>query len=153
MKRVAFFIAAFVLFAVASQVAALVAAPWGDLGDWVGKYPTDRQVTPVRRLLELPPIRDNLHRLLSPFDLKRITSLYSVEKPIVKIDHFIVVEKCMPHNCPSAHAIVVLGTEDQHLWVGFFDRTEKAVSTRWYGTDDHLVLPQSILDAFHKTGD
>jgi hypothetical protein len=152
MRRVPLVIAAFVLLAVTAHLTAEAAPPWGDLNDWVGKYPTDRQTNPTRHLLDLAPIRDGVRQLLNSSDLKRLTSLYTVEKPIVKIDHFVVVEKCMPHNCPSAHAIVVLDTEDRRLWAGFFDRTDKAVSTRWYGTDDHLVLPQPILDEFHLSG-
>jgi hypothetical protein len=153
MKRVPLLIAALVFFAAAFQPAAAVAPPWGDLDDWVGRYPTDRQAKPTRRLLELAPIRKDLRQLLSSSDLKRLSSLYSVERPIVKMGNFIVVEKCMPHDCPSAHAIVVLDTEARRLWVGFFDRSDKGVSTRWYGTDDHLVLPQPILDEFEKAGD
>jgi hypothetical protein len=124
--------------------------PWGDLSAWVGKYPTEQESGQTKRLLGLPAVRTELRALLSNADFKRLNSVFTVEKPIVKTDRFLVVQQCMPHNCPGAHAMVVLDSEDKRLWVGIFERTEKSVSTRWGGTDDYTLLPPSILDSFRR---
>jgi hypothetical protein len=105
--------------------------PWGDLSSWVGEYPTKQESGHVKHLWREPAVRQSLSSLLSQTDLKRLESILSAEKRILKINNFIVVEQCMPHACPSAHAMVILSTEDRRLWVGFYERTRSLVSTRW----------------------
>jgi hypothetical protein len=101
-------------------------------------------------LWQEPAVRKSLSTLLSRTDLKRLDSIFAAEKQIVKIGRFIVVEQCMPHNCPNAHAMVILDTEDRRLWVGFYERNVGLVSTRWYGWDDYSLLPSPILERFRR---
>lgn len=62
---------------------------------------------------------------------------------------FLVIEKCMPHNCPSAFATIVIDLNQKRLWVGLFSRDETRTSTRWYGNaDDYSVLPEVIRQGF-----
>jgi hypothetical protein len=123
---------------------------WGDLGGWVGQYPTSRAGGKVTRILDLPAIRTQLRKLLSAADQKLLGSL-DVEGPIASQDGFLVIDKCKPHNCPAERAMVVLDTKATRLWVGFFERRAAAVSTRWYGNaDDYVALPASILQQFRE---
>jgi hypothetical protein len=125
-------------------------SPWGRLGAWIGKYPTHEEAGHIRHLWQEPAVRKSLSTLLSQTDLKRLDTGFAAEKPIVKIDHFIVVEQCMPHNCVNAHAMVILDTENHRLWVVFYERNESLVSTRWYGWSDYTLLPRSILERFRR---
>lgn len=124
--------------------------PWYDLRFWVGRYPTIQEAGHTRRLWEQPVVQTSLRTLLSQADLKRLDSIFAVSKRIVQIGHFIVVEECLPHNCPSAHAIVVFDTQERLTWVGFYERTKDAVSTRWYGSEDYTLLPGAILERFRR---
>lgn len=145
---VAVFVAALILLCGRSLSSAGGPA-WGRLDKWVGKYPTDRRDKQVTRLLELDPVNRSLRAVLSHPDLELLMS-YTVEKPVEKTDRFIVVQQCMPHNCPAAHAMVVLDTVEERLWVGLFERGSTTVSTRWYGTDDYWRLPMRILRTFRR---
>src|SRR4051812_36056507 len=123
MKRLAYLIAGIIVL---YSPRSLAAEPplWGDLSSWVGKYPTNKEAGHIKRLWEEPAVRKSLGMLLSRADLKRLDSIFVVEKQIAKIDRFIVVEQCMPHNCPDAHAMVVFDTEARRLWAGFYERTQ-----------------------------
>jgi hypothetical protein len=90
--------------------------------------------------------------LISPNDTKMLLSTYDLSTPIERVsDRYIVFEKCKPHDCPDNSAMIVIDTQDAHVWIGFFSRKEKSVSTRWYGSaDDYLMLPENILEKFRK---
>jgi hypothetical protein len=141
-------IAAVVILFVCCALSLATQPPWGDLSSWVGKYPTMRESGRVRHLWREPAVRQSLSSLLSRTDLERLESMLSVEKRIIKVNNFVVVEQCMPHGCPSAHAMVILDTEARRLWVGFYERTGRLVSTRWYGWEDYVLLPEAILERF-----
>ena len=127
-----------------------VSAPWGDLRDWVGAYPTDQAASPPRRLLRLPAISAQLRKLLQPTDLSRLAS-YRVEQPIQSVDGFVVVMQCMPHDCGDHHAMVVIDQEQARMWVGFFSRGPAAVSTKWFGSTEHQKLPGSVIKLFDSS--
>jgi hypothetical protein len=141
---------AIILFLVHPACSLAVESPWGDLSSWVGKYPTIDEAGHKRRLWEQPAVRSSLQTLLDRADLEKLDSTFGIAKPVVQVDHFIVVEQCLPHNCPSDHAMVVLDTEHRRMWVGFYERTEKVVSTRWYGSEDYILLPTAILETFRR---
>jgi hypothetical protein len=124
--------------------------PWGDLSGWVGKYPTDRQPSGTRSLLGVPPLHAALQALLDRNDLERLVSGYRVESQIDRVDHYLLVQICKAHDCPDNNAMVVIDEKDKRLWIGFFSRAEQGISTRWYGTDDYVVLPKEILARFQQ---
>jgi hypothetical protein len=127
------------------------ATPWGtNLTAWVGKYPTAEGAARPKRLLAIPAVRQSLNTLLSRADLRLLDSVLAVEKPVAQVERFVVVEQCMPHDCPSVHAMVVLDTQERRLWVGIFEHTGRSVSTRWYGSTDHTLLPEAILESFRR---
>jgi hypothetical protein len=124
-------------------------APWGDLSNWVGKYPTDQDAKPVRHLLQMPAVRAELSRILGPADLKLIAS-YAVESPIEMIDGLLIDAQCMPHNCGDQSVMLVIDPKQPRIWVGFFSRAPSLVSTRWYGPTDHHELPPAVLRQFES---
>ncbi len=124
-------------------------APWGPLNDWVGKYPTDDTARPSRKLLQIPAIRNELRSLLAPADLTRLAGL-AVEQPLEMIDGLLIAAQCMPHDCGNQNALIVMDPKQRRMWVGFFSRSSSVVSTRWFGSTNHLDLPAAILGKFNS---
>jgi hypothetical protein len=118
-----------------------------DLSHWVGRYPTDRQIHPPARLFNTQVVRAGLQRLLTQVDRSHLRAL-SVETPIEQSGPFLVVRKCMPHDCGNQNAMVVLDGDARRMWVGLFARTPAVTSTRWFGTSDFHDLPAEVLKSF-----
>jgi hypothetical protein len=115
---------------------------------WVGKYPSVYKNGKKGGFLYQSTIQAALHRLLSPSDRTALAS-YDVEDKVEQQGDFLIVHQCMPHNCPAAFAMVVIDLNKPRLWVGFFERKDNGVSTRWFGNvDDYSVLPASIKTQF-----
>ena len=122
-------------------------AGWDTLASWAGKYPSAKERNKLP-LLDQPPIKAGLRNILPKPELAALAR-FKVEAPVTKIEEFFIVDKCLPHNCPADMATVVIDIKNRRLWVGFFSREEKRVSTRWYGmSDDYSVLPESIRKDF-----
>jgi len=120
---------------------------WAPMLSWVGKYPSDR-LGKSAGLLDQPPIKGGLKKLLPKGEIAALAR-FAVEAPVRRIDDYIVVNKCLPHNCPSDMAVVVIDAKNEKLWAGFFTRELGRVSTRWYGSaDDYSVLPDEIKKEF-----
>jgi len=123
---------------------------WGKeaVSSWVGKYPSDIPSGGKASLLGQGEVNKTLQQILPPFEQKNWMA-YDVESTIKQVDHFLVIDKCMPHNCPSAFATIVIDLNQKRLWVGLFSRDATRTSTRWYGnTDDYSVLPEAIRQEF-----
>lgn len=131
----------------AALLIAAAPGPWGDLSDWAGRYPTDRVAKPPRQLLQVPPIRTELHKLLPAAEIARLRS-YAVEDPIEVRDGFLIAMQCMPHDCGDNNAMIVIDTRQRRMWVGFFSRATTVVSTQWFGSTDYTALPAFILKGF-----
>ena len=123
-------------------------APWGDLQAWIGQYPAGPPKVRTGRLWDVPGVAAMLRRLLPAREARLLTRAYQVESRIERVGTFVTVSVCQPHACPDAHAMAVLDTEQGRAWFAFFERRPTAVSTRWYGTDAHSVLPSTVLDSF-----
>jgi hypothetical protein len=131
------------------------ATDWKDLHTWQGSYPVKLDQGKRSDILQDKRIAPILRRLLSPKEQIALKQ-YTTSAPIALIDgHFLVIENCKPHDCPSEFAMVVLDTENTKLWVGLFLREEAQVMTHWVGSaDDYTRLPGAILNAFReKHGD
>jgi hypothetical protein len=111
---------------------------------WAGHYPSEALKPGAGGLFEQAAIKAPLARLLSKADRATLSQL-SVETPVKRIDDFIVVDKCRPHNCGADMATVVIDPRSGHVWVNFFVREAQRVVTRWYGEeDDESALPDSV---------
>jgi len=120
----------------------------GVLLSWVGKYPAEIKGGHKIGLLNQPVIGDALRALLPSADWKALAG-YDVEDPIEQKGDFLVINKCMPHDCPAAFAMIVIDTSKPRIWVGFFQRETNRVSTKWYGNaDDYSVLPDDVRQEF-----
>ena len=123
---------------------------WGKeaLSSWVGKYPSDITSSGKASLLGHGEVNKALQQILPASEQKNWMA-YDVESTIKQVDHFLVIEKCMPHNCPSAFATIVIDLNQKRLWVGLFSRDETRTSTRWYSNvDDYSALPEAIRQGF-----
>ncbi|MEW9899831.1 hypothetical protein ABWL39_14505 [Chitinivorax sp. PXF-14] len=138
------------------SVSAYAATDWSPLLDWVGKYPSEKVGARTSRLIDQPALATVLKRLLPPREWTA-WSHFDVEVPVRQVEGFLVVDRCVPHNCPSDIATVAIDVQRQRVWAGFFSREAGRVSTRWDGTgEDYSVLPEEIRKAFltrHGDGD
>lgn len=124
------------------------AGDWTPLLAWVGKYPSDRIAQHSGNLLSQLVIRNELKKLLPEAEISALAR-YDVETPIKKHGEYLVVNKCMPHNCPAEMAMIVVDVKSQMMWAGFFSRAGSVVSTRWYGSaNDYSTLPDEIKNEF-----
>lgn len=115
---------------------------------WIGKYPSALVGNNKIGLLKQPPIKTVLNRILPKAEIAALGK-FSSETPVRQMGDFLIVNKCLPHNCPSDMAAVVIDIKNDKLWVGFFSREEARVSTRWYGmSDDYAVLPDDVKQDF-----
>ena len=121
---------------------------WSAVTSWVGKYPSEAAGKNSQSLLAQPIIAMALRKILPKAELTSL-KIFKVEIPVRVIDGLVVVNKCLPHNCPADMATVVIDVGNRRLWAGFFSREEGHVSTRWYGMDDdYSVLPASVKSDF-----
>jgi hypothetical protein len=115
---------------------------------WVDKYPSDKLGTNGTGLLDQPLFKRVLHRVLPKAEAATLTKL-TVESVVQQMGDYMVVHKCLAHNCPSEMAVVIVDVKKQQLWVGLFSREAQRTSTRWYGTaGDYFALPEEIKKDF-----
>ena len=93
------------------------------LTEWVDKYPTSTINGKRKSILSEEYIKTILQKTIPPAELKKLNK-YDVVTPIEKIDHYLIVNKCMAPNCPAELAMVVIGLKAPVIWVGFFEREE-----------------------------
>jgi len=118
------------------------------LAQWIEKYPTSVINGKKRSILGETNIKKILQKTVPASELKELNK-YDVETPIKQVDHYLVINKCMSHNCSAELAMVVIDLKSQRLWTGFFTREEDRISTRWYGNkDDYAALPDEIKKVF-----
>lgn len=115
---------------------------------WVGKYPAEVKGGNKTGLLNQPAIGNALHVLLQASDWQTLAG-YDEEDQIEQKGDFLVINKCKPHDCPAAFAMIVIDVNKPRIWVGLFRREKNRVSTRWYGNaDDYSALPGDIRQEF-----
>lgn len=120
------------------------------LAAWVGKHPSDKPVAGQGALLAQPRLRDGLRKLLPPAERALLLKL-DIESQVRQVGDFLVIDKCLPHDCPAQQAMIVVDLKSDRLWAAFFTHAEGRVSTRWYGnTDDYNAVPQDIQTDFLK---
>jgi hypothetical protein len=126
---------------------ARAADDWDDAAHWVGKYPADALPAHAGGLLGLKGIRVALDAIL-PRPERALLARFAVEMPVQQSAHYLLLRKCMPHNCPADRAVVVVDLQSHQVWAVFFSRTGQRVATRWYGADDDgRNLPEGIRQA------
>ncbi len=92
-------------------------------------------------MLEQANVKATLKAILPKAEQAMLARL-DVEAPVTEVAGYLIVDKCMPHNCPADFAVLVIDVSHQKLWAGFFTRQEQRVATRWYGNaDDYSSLP------------
>ena len=123
---------------------ARAADDWDDAARWVGKYPADALPGHAGGLLGLTGIRAALDTIL-PKPERALLARLAVETPVQQSANYLLLRKCMPRNCPSDMAVVVVDVQSHQVWAVFFSRTGQRVATRWYGADDDgRSLPEAV---------
>jgi hypothetical protein len=121
---------------------------WSYVLPWVDKYPSDKLGPRSSGLLDQPEIRGILSKLLPKAESAELAK-YDTEAPVTKFGNYVIINKCLPHNCPAAMAMLVIDVTGKKLWVGLFSRKDQGASTRWYGNaDDYSKLPDEIKKEF-----
>jgi ubiquinone biosynthesis protein COQ9 len=135
-----------VMLALTFSPNAYSADDWQGLNSWLGKYPSEKQRGAA--LLDQASVKATLKAIL-PKAEQAILARLDVEAPVKDVAGYLLIEKCLPHNCPGEFAMIVIDVSKQKLWAGFFTREEKRVATRWYGNaDDYATLPEAIKTRF-----
>jgi hypothetical protein len=140
----------FSIFIYSFQLHATESNVWAGvkLESWVGKLPTQVVGGTNLKLIEADGIKKIIHEIVPDYEMNAINK-YDVESLVSKIDNFIIINKCMPHNCPSELTMIVIDMKSPRIWVGLFLRDDSHSSTRWYSNgDDYSVLPNTIKQSF-----
>jgi hypothetical protein len=124
-----------------------------DLLAWVGKHPSDKLVEGHGSLFAQPRIRDGLRALLPTPEQALLTKL-DIESQVRRMGNFLVIDKCLPHDCPAQQAMIIVDLASDRLWAAFFTHVDGRLSTRWYGNkEDYNTVPQEIqLDFLKRHG-
>lgn len=133
---------------------------------WVNHYPTD-QVDGIDGFFNIPWVGDLLPKILSPADLKLLTSIYAKEARIREIDDWLVIDNCMPGKCET-HAFAFVDTTSQNIVIVFRDAipisdtkliaadptqvAQYSLVTRVYGTEDLSQLPSGLIARIFSDG-
>ena len=139
MKRLIQGITAFSLFAGPAFAAS---SDWSSLDKFAGAYP-------AAGLMKSAIIRQQLSNLLSPQQRARLLAM-AVSPPVSKIGGYLMAQFCMPHDCGSESAVLVIDPVAAKLWVGFYETDGKRVQMEWIGTDDPAALPPDIQASLAK---
>lgn len=124
---------------------------WAGAADWTGKYPSDKLRPNGPGLLDYPPIKTALRKVVPKTELLALKT-FDVETPVRRMGDYLVLSKCLPHNCPADNAMVVIDLKSERIWAGFFTREEHRISTRWYGNvEEYTVLPDEIRAQFQAS--
>lgn len=139
-----------VMLAATATATASARNAWTEISHWIDKYPSDKISAHGPSLLDYSPIKVALRKILPKSELSNLLK-FDVEAPVKKIDGYIVVDKCLPHNCPGDHAMIVMDLHSEKIWIGFFTREEHRVSTRWYSNaEEYTILPSEIQKHFES---
>ncbi|WKJ91935.1 hypothetical protein QZJ86_07285 [Methylomonas montana] len=140
----------FFIFIYSFQARADEPNAWAGVGfeSWIGKLPTQIVDGKALKLIETDGVKKITQKIVPAYEMDAINKYY-VESLVSKIDNFIIINKCMPHNCPSELAMIVIDMNSPRIWVGLFLRDDTHSSTRWYSNgDDYSVLPNTIKQSF-----
>jgi hypothetical protein len=121
-----------------------------DLKKWVGHYPSELIGKDSTDFFNVPEVKESLKRILKPPDLALLTTTLTVESPIYRIDGYLAIERCCPHDCPNENAIVLVGLERYSTVVVFFKNDPSVIpekATRCYSSGQQLSgLSDSIKE-------
>jgi hypothetical protein len=121
---------------------------WGQALQWVDKYPSDKLGANGGGLFDQPLFKSILSRVLPKAEATAL-SKFAIESVIQKVGDYVIVHKCLPHDCPTEMATVIIDVKTRQLWVALFSREAGRTSTRWYATaDDYSTLPDKIKNDF-----
>jgi hypothetical protein len=120
-----------------------------ELTNWVGRYPfdTDNQ---KHTIYQTPKVQAALKRLLTPEELKLLTSTYSECSPITRIQDYLVIGGCMPHCCPCEHAMLVIDLPHDWFHVGFYRHEAGKNTVKWISSAGEFQdLPKEVQEEFY----
>ncbi|WP_234730865.1 hypothetical protein [Acidocella facilis] len=117
-------------------------ADWSGLAQFAGTYP-------AAGLMKSGIMREELAVLLSPAQRAQLAAM-AVSPPVSKIGGDLMAQFCVPHDCGSESAVLVIDPVAAKLWVGFYETDGKRVQMEWIGTDDPAALPPDIQASLAK---
>jgi len=133
----------------AHPAAAQSDASWQALRSLVGSYPSVSPAGGKSPLMKTAPVRDALAALLTPAQRAELNT-YAVSPPVAAIGKDLVAQFCLPHDCGSESAFMVIDPDTQTIWIAFYTSDGKIFHTNWTGTADPANVPPAILAAMSK---
>ncbi len=122
---------------------------WQALRSLVGSYPSVSPQTGKLALMQTEPVRETLATLLTQGQRAKLNT-YAISPPITAIGKDLIAQFCLPHDCGSESAFVVIDPDTQTIWVAFYTSDGKIFHTDWTGTDDPANVPPAVLAAMSK---
>jgi hypothetical protein len=134
--------------AIAAAICLLASQALADPSQWAG-LATFAGTYPAAGLMKSPLVQNELKALLSPKDRTRLSEM-SVSPPVSAIGSDLLAQFCLPHDCASQSAVLVVDPARQRLWIGFYDNARNRVQMDWSGNDDPADVPANIQKQLAK---
>ncbi len=99
--------------------------------------------------MQTGPVRQTLATLLTQAQRAKLNT-YAISPPITAIGKDLVAQFCLPHDCGSESAFMVIDPDARIIWVAFYTSDGKIFHTNWTGTDDPANIPAAVLAAMSK---
>jgi hypothetical protein len=137
-------IAAAAIIMLAGQASADPAG-WAALNKFAGTYPANG-------LMKSALVREEISGLLTQNQIGLLQGM-SVSPPVSMVGRDLLAQFCMPHDCGSRSAVLVIDPVGQKIWVGFYDDSGKKFQMDWLGTEDPANIPPDIQRQLAKIHD
>ncbi len=134
-------------FAVFPARAGQGASIWDGAERWVGHHPTDRVGGEDGTLFDLPRVAGELPRMLTTGRRATFES-YVQSDPVQRVEHYLLVRRCKPHDCLGGSVTVIMDTERPDMWIVFKAHDSQELSRCWIGTAKYDRLPQPLKASF-----
>ncbi len=122
---------------------------WDSLHSLTGSYPFVSPQSGKPSLMQSEPIQHALALLLTPAQRVKLKT-YAVSPPITAIGKDLIAQFCLPHDCGSESAFMVIDPDGQNIWIAFYTSDGKIFQTNWTGTADPANVPPAVLAAMSK---
>ncbi len=122
---------------------------WQALRSLVGSYPSLSPQPGKPPLMDTEPVRHALAALLTPAQRAKLKT-YAVSPPVTAIGKDLIAQFCLPHDCGSKSAFMVIDPDAQNIWIAFYSSDGKIFQTNWTGTADPANVPAAVLAAMGR---
>jgi len=120
-------------------------AGWAALKKFAGTYP-------AAGLMKSALVHDEVSALLSQKQMALLQGM-DVSPPVSIVGDDLLAQFCMPHDCGSQSAVVVIDPAGQRMWVGFYENSGGKFQMDWFGSDDPANISADMQRQLAKIHD